>query len=285
MVIDAHIHVYWYGYDPEKLVANMDEHGIDVSWLLTWEAEEGEYSHSYDDTFMEPWHTLPVEAVWEAVEQYPDRFVAGYAPNPKHPNAIERLRRAVQRGVKVSGEHKFRCLLDDPDAIRFYRAAGDMGVPVVVHLDVPCLPPNDPTKPVRYWYHGDVGNLERALRLCPDTIFLGHAPGFWREVSGDADSSPEAYPQGPISPGGRLRPLFDTYPNLYGDLSAGSALRAISRDPEWSRSFLLDYQDRLLFARDYFDDKLMSFLRSLELPEDAMEKILSGNALRLAPID
>ena len=284
MVIDAHTHPYWYGYDPEKLVQNMDEHGIDVAWLLTWEAGEREYAHTYDDTFMAPFETIPIEAIWEAVEQYPDRFVPGYAPDPKHPNAIERLKRAAKNGVRVSGEHKYRCLLDDPDAVKFYRACGELGLPVTFHLDVPYLPYNDFTRPVKYWYHGDLDNVERALRLCPDTIFLGHAPGFWREVSGNAATDPDGYPSGPVVEGGRLAPLFDKYENLYGDLSAGSALNAIKRDTEWGRQFLIDYSDRLLFARDYFDSALMDYLNSLNLPKDVYDKIMSGNALRLVPL-
>lgn len=284
MVIDAHIHVFWYGYDPEKLVANMDEHGIDVSWLLSWEVAEGMYDHHYDGTFMKPYIGMPIEAIWEAIEQYPDRFVAGYAPNPKEPHAVEKLRSAAKRGARTSGEHKFRTLFDDPDAIRLYRAAGELGMPVTLHTDVPTLPPNDPTKPVEFWYAGDLSNLEHALALCPDTIFLGHAPGFWREVSGDSDFDPSAYPNGPVVPGGRLRPLFDKYPNLYADLSAGSALTAISRDREWGRKFLIDYHDRLLFARDYFDDALMKHLVSLDLPANVKDDILYGNALRIVPL-
>ena len=284
MVIDAHAHPYWYDYDPAAFVKNMDEHGIDVAWLLSWEVKEREYAHTYDKTFMAPYEGIPIEAVLDACEQFPDRFVAGYAPDPKQPNAVERLKRAVKNGVRVSGEHKFRCLLDDPDAVRLYRACGELGLPVVFHLDVPYLPPNDLTKPVQYWYHGDLGNVERTLKLCPDTIFLGHAPGFWREVSGDADSEPAGYPKGPVVEGGRLRPLFDKYPNLYGDLSAGSALNAISRDPEWGRQFLVDYNERLLFARDYFDDALMKFINSLELPADVHENIMGGNALKLVPL-
>jgi len=284
MVIDAHMHVYWYGYDPEKLVENMDEHGIDVAWLLSWEVAEGMYDHGYDKSFMLPYIGMPLEAIWEACERHPNRFVAGYAPNPKMPHAIEKLRAAAKQGVRVSGEHKFRALFDDPDAIRLYRVCGELGLPVTVHIDVPYLPPNDPTKPVQWWYAGDITNLERALQQCPDTVFLGHAPGFWREVSGDADSDPNAYPTGPVKPGGRLRPLFDAYPNLYADLSAGSALTAISRDREWGRRFLIDYHERLLFARDYFDDVLMTYLRSLELPENVWNAIMSGNALRLVPL-
>ncbi len=285
MVIDAHSHVYWYGYDPDKLVENMDEHGIHVTWLLSWELAEGMYDHGYDKTFMPPYVGMPLESIWDAVDQYPDRFVPGFAPNPKEPHAVERLRGAHRNGARVAGEFKFRCLFDDPDAIAVYRVAGELGMPVVLHLDVPWLPASAGENPVTWWYGGSVANLENALRLCPDTIFLGHAPGFWREVSGDADDDPAAYPTGPVTPGGRLTRLFEQYPNLWGDLSAGSGLTAISRDPEWGGRFLRDFHDRLLFARDYFDGRLAEHLATVDLPPHMREAMMSGNALRLVPLD
>lgn len=285
MVIDAHNHVYWYGYGPDELVANMDEHGIDVAWLLSWELAEGMYDHGYDKSFIAPYIGMPLEAIWVAVDRYPDRFIPGFAPNPKLPHAVERLRAAHRNGARVAGEFKFRCLFDDPDAIAVYRAAGELGMPVILHLDVPWLPPSGANNSVTWWYGGTIENLRKALRLCPDTVFLGHAPGFWREVSGDADDDPAAYPNGPVIPGGRLRPTFDEFPNLWADLSAGSALTAISRDREWGRKFLIDHHDRIVFARDYFDGRLMEYLDSLELPGNVRAAILSENALRLVPLD
>ena len=53
-----------------------------------------------------------------------------------------------------------------------------------------------------YWYGGNFDVLERFLRQCPDTTFIGHAPGFWREMSGDSNRQ-EVYPHGPVTPGGR----------------------------------------------------------------------------------
>jgi len=50
------------------------------------------YDHAYDESFMPPYIGMPIEAIWEAVAQYPKRFVAGYAPDPKRPHAIERLK-------------------------------------------------------------------------------------------------------------------------------------------------------------------------------------------------
>ena len=77
--------------------------------------------------------------------------------------------------------------------------------------------------------------------------------------------------------------MLRQYPNLYADLSAFSALNAISRDPEFGKDFLLEFQDRLMFARDCFDGRLWAYLESQHLPADVLGKICAANALRLVP--
>ena len=42
MIIDVHNHAYYHGYNCQKLVKNMNECGIDKTWLLTWETPESE---------------------------------------------------------------------------------------------------------------------------------------------------------------------------------------------------------------------------------------------------
>ena len=42
MIIDAHNHVNWLGFAPEKIIENMDRNHIDRTWLLSWEAPESE---------------------------------------------------------------------------------------------------------------------------------------------------------------------------------------------------------------------------------------------------
>jgi predicted TIM-barrel fold metal-dependent hydrolase len=46
---------------------------------------------------------------------------------------------------------------------------------------------------------------------------------------------------------------------------------------------LIEFQDRLLYGRDYFDNRLQEFLNTLELPESVLSKIYAENALRLVP--
>ena len=46
---------------------------------------------------------------------------------------------------------------------------------------------------------------------------------------------------------------------------------------------MIDYQDRLFFGRDDFNNDLFNLLIQLQLPHPVLEKILSGNALKLVP--
>lgn len=292
MIIDSHQHVFWHGRDDAGLVADMDEQKIDFAWLLSWDVPQDEGVKSYRHVF-NPQHFandgthpgLPFSDILTAKHRYPDRFICGYLPDPRVHNAPAVFENAVNmHGVKICGEWKLQMLFDDPRCLELFRKAGDLGCPVVLHLDVPFLmdPETHRMKYQSIWYGGTIDNLERALIECPDTIFIGHAPGFWREISGDADSDPTSYPRGPLVPGGKLIPLFERRPNLYADLSAGSALNNLRRNSEWSTKFLCDFSDRILFGRDYYGGDLNEFLTSLDLPQDVCDKLYFGNALRLA---
>lgn len=293
MLIDSHQHVFWHGRDDAGLVDDLDEQGIDLAWLLSWEIHPEEDSPGYHGV-LNPEHLradgthagIPLADLIRARNRYPDRFLLGYCPHPCHGDAPYLLEAAHRmHGARICGEWKFRVPLDDPRCLNLFRKAGELQMPVVLHLDVPYLPEEKTGAPLYQprWYGGTVANLERALRACPETIFIGHAPGFWREISGDADEAPQPYPQGPIVPGGRLTQLLETHANLYADLSAGSALRALKRDPQFSRDLLERFSDRFLFARDYYGGELMAFLRTLKLSETSWEAIAGGNAQRLVP--
>lgn len=283
-IIDGHGHVNWYGYDADRLVGNMDEHDIDLMWLLTWEAPQEELDYGYSGVFWPQTVGMPFKDALAAVSKYPDRFIPFYAPDPRLPDSMRRLEGAVTYlGVRGFGELKIRMMLDDPRLLEMFYFCGEKGLPVIFHMDVP-LPRRQLGQSPGYWYCCDWENLARALELCPKTAFIGHAPGYWREISGDADSDNEAYPKGPVMPGGRLWQYMDRYPNLHCDLSAGSALYALSRDPAMGKQFLEKYQDRCIFGRDFFDDRLYQFILSCELVPDVKDKILRGNALRLVPL-
>lgn len=288
MIIDAHNHPDWHKHNLDRFLDNMAANSIDVTWLLSWECPKDEYDCSY-------LHALPPGAESESpipfsrcisyAERAPGKFVLGYAPDPRRPEAIDLLDAAVSiYGVRVCGEVKLRMMYDNPDALRMYRWCGEKGLPVTVHLDYEFDSGRKYPRP-NYWYGGGIEALERAVQRCPETIFLGHAPGFWAHISGDDQFDKEAYPKGPIEPGGKLIQMMRDYPNLYCDLSAGSARIALERDREFARDFLLEFQTRCLYARDYFDSAHRELLNSLDLPADVLDMIYSGNALRLVPLD
>ena len=124
-------------------------------------------------------------------------------------------------------------------------------------------------------------------------VFLSHSQVFWAEIGTLA--SPEqrgGYPRGPVQEG-RVVQLMREYPNLHGDLSAGSGYNAISRDPEFGYRFMEEFQDRLYFGTDianvpqelpivgYFarlrDERLIS--------PDALEKISWRNTAQLLNLE
>jgi len=289
-IVDSHQHVFWHGRDDAGLVADLDEQGVEYAWLLSWEIQFDEDRESYHSV-LNPVHFrpdgahagIPLSDLLRARDRYPQRFVVGYCPHPNHESAPALLRHAVEMyDIRVCGEWKFKMLFDDPRCLELYRAAGELGLPVVLHLDVPYLPQADgTTEYYSAWYGGTIENLERALKACPDTTFIGHAPGFWREISGDAASDPEVYPRGPVTGRGRLYDLFEANDNLCADLSAGSGRYALDRDPEHAMAFIRQHSDRLLFGRDCYGGDLHAFLSPLDLEPEIIEKVYHGNAERL----
>lgn len=265
----------------------MAKYNIDKTWLLSWECPADEYDPNQNYCIPEagPRGPIPFARCLSYAERAPGKFVLGYAPDPRRPEAIDQLRAAIEiYGVRVCGELKLRMMYDNPDALRMFRFCGEKGVPVTVHIDY------EFNSGVRYprpswWYGGGIEALERAIKACPDTIFIGHAPGFWAHISGDDQYNKVAYPGGKVIPGGKLITMLRKYPNLYCDLSASSGYNALKRDPEFAREFLIEFQDRLLYARDYFDNVHQEFLNNLGLPEVVLAKIYSGNALKLVPLE
>jgi len=286
MIIDAHNHPEWHGHTIEKFIENMDKNHIDITWLLTWEAPRDEYSPSFfaSTPHFERYGPIPFSKVLEYVKQKPDRFVPGYAPDPRRPEAIDLLQGAINLyGVKVYGELKLRMMYDNPDAIRMFRFCGKNKLPVVVHIDYEFETGTMYPRP-SWWYGGGIDAFERAIIKCPETIFLGHGPGFWAHISGDDKFDKEVYPSGNVIEGGKIIEMLRKYPNLYCDMSAGSGLNALKRDIEFGKKFIIEFQDRLLFARDYFDSNHMEFLESLNLPQEILEKVYCKNALKLVPL-
>ena len=135
-------------------------------------------------------------------------------------------------------------------------------------------------------------NRLRLLQQAPETIIVGHGPGFWADISsGLTTEEKSGYPKGPVTDEGSVPRLLRTYPNLYADISAGSGYNALTRDRAFGVRFLNEFQDRLLFGTDvcfgYTEGRTahMHYLHELLsdgiISQETFDKITFRNALRL----
>jgi hypothetical protein len=266
-LIDSHQHVHWSGMPPEKHIEYLDSLGVDKAWLHSVESVDGGLAPAY--------RHLPVEFNFEAAEQFPDRYVVFAGYDPRRTNAEQLLRDAHARGARGYGEIKLRICYDNPDFLRMLGVAGELGMPATLHLQYP-------TQQQPMWFGGRIGAIERAARACPGTNIIGHAQSWWAHISGDGQAEAgELYPAGKVEPGGEVPRLLGEYDNLYADISAGSGMNALTRDPEFGRQFLIDFADKLLYGVDMYDDRLLKLLREWDLPGDVFAKIAGGNAMKL----
>ena len=96
MIIDAHNHPGWYGYNLAKFLANMDANGIDLTWLQSWECPTGEWDPSDTAILPEPREggPIPFGLCVDFAEGAPGRFVLGFAPDPRRADALDSLKAA-----------------------------------------------------------------------------------------------------------------------------------------------------------------------------------------------
>lgn len=273
--IDVHTHLGRYrdwskNLTADGLVSWMDENGVERSVVLPLVSPEA-------TTFLQP-----TEMVLEECRKFPDRLIPFCAIDPRSQYGdvkalTDILRRYKDQGAKGFGEHKVGLPFDHPLMMRVYEACQAVGLPLLFHLDN-----------IRGTDEPGLPGLRRALTSFPELPFIGHGPGWWASISGDAKAL-GSYPQGPVTEGGAIDLLMSKFPNIYGDLSAGSGSNAISRDLAFGKEFLIRRADRLLFGTDYLAPgqavPQFELLRSIELPDEVRYKIYRGNAIRLLQLD
>jgi predicted TIM-barrel fold metal-dependent hydrolase len=272
--VDVHTHLgqTWNSTQPlsaEVLLKWMDANDVAQAVVLPLVSPE---SSSYP---------LTTDFVLAQTQPHRDRLIPFCSVDPRTSYSgglrglVDMLKKYVDGGAKGFGEHKPGVRIDDPRNMTIYAACGELKLPLLFHLDeqrntdAPGLP-----------------GLEKALRENPHTQFIGHGPGWWASISGQVTQADLArYPDGPVAPGGAIDTLLDKYPNLHGDLSAGSGARAIARDLTFGREFLLRRADRLMFGTDFLapgqEVPQLTLFRQLQLPADAQAKIFRDNARTL----
>lgn len=224
---------------PQKLVEMMDGAGIDMAVVQTTISPECRY------TVMSPEETLEICAA------YPQRLIPfcnldpRFLTNSPKANFRPLLQAYKEMGAKGVGEYVPNLYFDDPLNMNLFAQVEEIGLPLTFHIA--------PKSGGCYGCIDEVGlpRLETVLKAFPKLVFLAHSQPFWAEISTDVvrDGQRIAYPKGKVTPG-RVVELMRKYPNLHGDLSAGSGHNAISRDPEFGYAFMEEFQDRLYWGTD-----------------------------------
>ncbi len=266
---------------PEELVSMLDEPGIDKTVILSTVSPERRFV------------LVTPEEVIETASQYPDRFIPfcnvdpRYFLNTPESDFLPALNHYKEAGCKGVGEYFPNIPLDHELNMSVFDAVEKVGLPLTFHL-----------APALGGYYGcydelHLPRLERVLRAFPDLIFLGHSQVFWAEIGANCtDENRGSYPEGPVEPG-RVVELMRAYPNLYGDLSAGSGYNAIHRDWEFGVSFLNEFSDRLLFGTDIAnlpqETPIVGYLdelkRSGDISKEVYDRVMGRNAVSVLGLE
>ncbi len=198
--------------------------------------------------------------------------------------------------------------IDDPRWDPIWTACGELKLPILMHTGDPVsfFQPIDAFNeryeelsrhPEWSFHGGDFPPLDdllaarnRVVQQHPNTLFIGaHVAGYAEDLA-------------------TVGQWLDAWPNLY--IEPASRIAELGRQPFTAREFLIKYQDRILFGTDgpWPELRLSYYWRFFEtndeyfpysekepppqgmwqiygvaLPDEVLQKIYSGNALRIVP--
>ncbi len=276
-VIDIHQHTNYLGRADEDLIAHQRTMGVTTTVLLPAGSSVVRPSTHDGKSNGLAARTGGNDSVMKVAKENA-QFVFGANEVTDLGGAPTEIERYLRLGAKVIGEQKFGVECDSPESERIYALAEKYGVPVLLHFQ-----------------HGTYNlGLERfhtVLAKFPKVNFIGHAQTFWANIDAAHADQKVLYPKGPVAPGGITDRLLRDYPNMYGDLSAGSGLGSLTRDEEHTRAFLDRHQDKLMFGSDCPDPtgsgkectgaSILEAVRRLAGSKQIERKILCENARRI----
>lgn len=268
-LIDIHQHTNYAGRTDEELIAHQKRMGATKTVLLPAGSKYGLAAQAGGN-----------ETVVALAKAYPNQFVFFANELPDIPETKPVLEKYLKLGAIGIGEQKFHVECDSKYMQLVADIAKEHGVPVLMHFQYET-------------YNLGFERFHTMLEKYPTVNFIGHAQTWWGNIDKNHQQS-VMYPKGHVTPGGMTDRLLSDYPNIYGDLSAGSGLNALLRDEDNARDFLKRHQDRLLFGSDC-DDKdgagskcsgsqQIATVRRLAPDAAAVRKMLHDNAARLLKI-
>lgn len=207
-------------------------------------------------------------------------------------------------GLSVTDDRGRRVPVNDSRIDPVWAAAGELGIPVLIHSGDP--------RP--FWEPHDRFN-ERWLELKqrPNRKRGADDPAPWEQIMSEQHDVFRKHPETTFINAhlgwmgndlARLGRLLDELPNVY--TAIGAVLAELGRQPRFARKWFIDHQDRVLFGKDAWSpDEYPVYFRTLEtadeyfdyyrrrhghwklygldLPDEVLRKLYYENALRIIP--
>ena len=278
-IVDIHQHVGYSGRPDEVLLAHQRALGVTTTILLpAGRPVKIASTHEGNSNGLAA-QALGNKACYEFARAHPKEFRFAANEVPDVAGATMEIENFLRLGAVMIAEQKFGVERDSPEMQRIYQLAGDFRVPVLMH-----------------WQFGRYNHgferFHKMLEKYPKVNFIGHAQTWWANIDKNHQDQTVLYPKtNPVTPGGITDRYLADYPNMFGDLSAGSGLNALTRDEDFARDFLSRHQNKLLFGSDCNDhvgsgDKcqgaqIISAIRRLSANKEIERKLLYANAKRV----
>jgi predicted TIM-barrel fold metal-dependent hydrolase len=277
-IIDIHQHLGYSGRPDDVLLAHQRAMGITTTILLP--AGRSVTTASTHDGVANGLQAQAGgnDACYRFARAHGKSFRFGANEVPDVEGATREIAGYLKRGAVVIAEQKFGVDCDAPAMQRIYELAQAHRVPVLMHWQFEM-------------YNYGFERFYKMLEKYPRVNFLGHAQTWWANIDKEHTDQSVLYPKGPVTPGGLTDRYLSDYPNMFGDLSAGSGLNALTRDEAFTRDFLTRHQNKLVFGSDCSDhegagpkcqgSQTIAVIRRLAANRRIERKLLHGNARRL----
>ncbi len=279
LIIDIHQHVHYSDRPDDVLLRHQRTMGATTTVLLpAGRPVNSAATHNGESNGLEA-KAYGNEACYQFARAHSPEFRFAANEVPDLADATVEIEKYLNLGGVMIAEQKFGVECDSPGMQRVYQVAQAHGVPVLMHWQFE-----------RYNYGFE--RFYRMLEKYSRVNFIGHAQTWWANVDkGYRDDAANLYPKGPITPGGLTERYLADYPNMFGDLSAGSGLNALTRDESFTPGFFQRHQDKLLYGSDCSDHfgegpecqgaQTIAVVRRLAPSHRIERKLLYGNAKKL----
>ena len=280
-VIDIHQHVGYSGRPDKVLLAHQRAMGVAKTILLPAGRPASTAATHFGISNGLQAKCLGNADCYRLAGANPKKFLFGANEVPDIAEAVSEIEKYLKLGAVILAEQKFGVECDAPEMQRLYRLAADYHVPILMHWQ-------------HKMYNYGFERFDKMLEKHPQTIFIGHAQTWWANIDKNHTNQAMLYPKGKVTPGGFTDRYLSDYPNMYGDLSAGSGLNALTRDEDFTREFMRRHQDKLMFGSDCNDwvgkgtacqgAQTIAAVRHLAPSKEIERKLLCGNAQKMFKI-